>query len=312
MTYINRSYQVIFSDWLERQYQYSQATKEKLSELFNRISKKINLNKLENFDEELEDYLHFISRNYAKSYQSHILWTLNSFKQSLIELDNSNQLIARLENLPSIRHKQNESHRPYSNEEIKLILKSATGLLHQIFWLALHTGMRKTEIQNLRVSDVNLDSNYIYVRRGKYNISRKIYVLDTKPLQNWLIKRKVMSVDCDYWLFSSWGRRIKGDITKMGNSLSSLSKQLDFKVTLHRCRTTYATHLYNHPQISFKTIQDQLGHLDADMTAVYIQPSLEMHKFQMAKIKDLYRLKNAAMNQLIGRSSFYHMESGSN
>ena len=59
-------------------------------------------------------------------------------------------------------------------EEIARLINASTGYLRAMIVLALNTGMRRGEIFNLRWSDVDFVEDYIYIKKTKSNVMRKI------------------------------------------------------------------------------------------------------------------------------------------
>ena len=149
--------------------------------------------------------------------------------------------------------------------------------------LALYSGLRVSEIAQLKIKDLyldNIDDPYLSVRNGKRGKSRDVY-LDTeivKELSKFLsYKKKTLkeSIVPEAPLFAGRG----------GNQSTNTALQISFKkaieeaglnthYSIHSARHTYGTHLYHSTQ-NLRYVQKQLGHSNITMTSLYadIMPS---------------------------------------
>ncbi|GEL78672.1 site-specific tyrosine recombinase/integron integrase [Tenuibacillus multivorans] len=127
------------------------------------------------------------------------------------------------------------------------------------------TGVRISELLNIRLDDVKWETRQIWIRKGKGNKER--FVLFThdcaERLKTYLHHRQDESI----YLFTN-GR---------GGSLSSVTterrfqefaKELGFKVTPHTMRHTFAAHLAE-KQMPQSYIQELLGHVNINSTRIY-------------------------------------------
>lgn len=127
------------------------------------------------------------------------------------------------------------------------------------------TGVRISELLNVRLEDVKWDTRQIWIRKGKGNKER--FVLFSyeclERLKTYLDNRECKSI----FLFSNW---YGGQLSTVfvDTQFRKFSKELDFKVTPHTLRHTFAAHLAekNMPQ-SF--IQELLGHVNINTTHIY-------------------------------------------
>ncbi|MEH7356679.1 site-specific tyrosine recombinase/integron integrase [Neobacillus drentensis] len=127
------------------------------------------------------------------------------------------------------------------------------------------TGVRVSELLQIKLEDIKWDTRQIWVRKGKGNKER--FVLFThdcaERLKMYLEKRETNSV----FLFSN---RRGGALHRefIQKNFRNFSKSLGFKVTPHTLRHTFAAHLAekNMPQ---SYIQDLLGHVDINSTRIY-------------------------------------------
>jgi len=67
---------------------------------------------------------------------------------------------ARLANAPKHRRNTDRAHRVWTADQLRCFLQESARLRHHpLFWLAAHTGMRRSEILGLRWSQVDVDAS---------------------------------------------------------------------------------------------------------------------------------------------------------
>lgn len=146
------------------------------------------------------------------------------------------------------------------------------------------TGMRKSELIGLSLSDVDMKENTVRVT-GKRNKERIIPLLDsfTSKLSEYLDSRKVMFPDNGHsWLF----------LTDKGNKLydkfvyNTVKRYLEMVTTVekkspHVLRHTFATHMLNHGA-DINSIKEILGHANLSATQIYTHTTFE-------KLKEVYK-----------------------
>lgn len=165
-----------------------------------------------------------------------------------------------------------------SFEESEFLLNNTNGIWHDMFLLAMKTGLRFGEIIALQWSDINFDTNQITIchsiSRGligstKSNKIRYIPILDS--VREMLKDRPqtgqyVFSLDDNKPL--NQGHCIK--------SLTRICRQLNIRrINWHMFRHTFASHLANR-NISLQAIQQLLGHSDIKTTMRYAHLSPAM------------------------------------
>jgi len=127
------------------------------------------------------------------------------------------------------------------------------------------TGVRISELLNIKLEDIKWETRQIWIRKGKGNKER--FVLFThecsERLQLYLKKRKKES---EYLFCNERGGKLSPLIVEI--RFKEFSKVLDFKVVPHTLRHTFAAHLAekNMPQ---SYIQELLGHVDINSTRIY-------------------------------------------
>jgi integrase len=168
-------------------------------------------------------------------------------------------------------------------EEVEALLKVCSDHIRPIVVTALNTGMRKSEILNLRWQDVDLKNRKITVVNAKNNESRVVPINQTlyRGLQD-LCQR----VKGEY-VFSDRNDRPFKDIKK---GFSSALKKIGIKdFRFHDLRHTFGSHLVMQG-VDLRTVQQVMGHKDIKMTMRYSHLSPEHVQEAMEKLDKLWTL----------------------
>lgn len=134
----------------------------------------------------------------------------------------------------------------------------------------LFCGLRRAEVLDLRVSDVDLRSRWLKVRRGKGLKGRSVPLVEdaARALADWLEFRPV--VDHDYLFTGKGGQRMgKNGLTALFARVSKRAGVAREGVTLHTLRHTFASLLLQYG-CDLVSIQEMLGHADLSTTSVYL------------------------------------------
>lgn len=148
------------------------------------------------------------------------------------------------------------------------------------FFTLAHTGLRLSELLNLRVGDLDLPAGRLTVRGGKNFRDRVAYLTPVlvQALQAYLLHRD--SVDDDHlWLDAGCPLRDH----QVRYCLRCWGQLCDVAVTPHRLRHTFATRLINHG-LSLESLSKLLGHKHLSMTQRYarIHDATVRNQFQQA------------------------------
>jgi len=132
--------------------------------------------------------------------------------------------------------------------------------------LLFSTGMRVSEISNLKVSDINLGDNTIRIF-GKGSKERIMCISDnlSKTISDYLISPSQKS---DYLLLNRLGNRLsEQSIRYMVNDYAN-AVGAPLHITPHMFRHTFATELHNE-DVDIRYIQQFLGHSSIATTQIY-------------------------------------------
>lgn len=155
-----------------------------------------------------------------------------------------------------------------SKEEIKRIIDVTTNIKHKcIISMLYSSGMRRGELLNLRIEDINSDRMQIRIEGGKGNKDR--FTTLSKVMLS-ILREYYLKYQPQYWLFES---QIKGKKYSEGGVRQLLNAAvkkagLNKRVTPHMLRHSFATHLLEQG-INLRNIQSLLGHHSIKTTEVY-------------------------------------------
>jgi integrase len=185
----------------------------------------------------------------------------------------------------------NQRIRYLSEDEIKRLLAACEGKLHlhRIVMCALHTGMRKGEILNLKWDQIK--SGFIYLRETKTKNRREIPVNDQLAQVFKEIRKEEGFKSKNVFTYHSQtisrvDRAFKGALERAGIE--------DFK--FHDLRHTFASHVLMRGG-SLKDVQELLGHKTMTMTLRYSHLSQEHKKRAVSLLNGLTGPEKADMSQ---------------
>ncbi len=148
------------------------------------------------------------------------------------------------------------------------------------FFTLAHTGLRLSELLNLRVGDLDLSTGRLIVRGGKNFRDRVAYLTPrlVQVLEAYLLHRDSVADD-HLWLDA--GRSLPDHQVRY--RLRRWGQLCDVAVTSHRLRHTFATRLINHG-LSLESLSKLLGHKHLTMTQRYarIHDATVHNQFQRA------------------------------
>ena len=164
-----------------------------------------------------------------------------------------------------------------SQEEVARLIDAARPPLHRTLLMALYaTGLRRAELAQLKVSDIDSERMVIHVQGGKGRRDRDV-LLSPKLLdelrQHWRRSRGKPSV----WLFPSKHTRAS-DRPITPKAIYHACKRASQRAALqkvvhpHTLRHCFATHLLE-AGADLRTIQILLGHRDLKETSIYLHLS---------------------------------------
>jgi len=186
-----------------------------------------------------------------------------------------------------------------SQEEVTRLIEAAPNLLYRTLLILLYaTGLRRSEVAHLKVSDIDRSLMLIHVQQGKGSRDRKL------PLTE-----KVYAALREYWRAAKIKPRVylfptRKEPTKQEKPISdkvvwnacheaALRAGLTKRIGPHTMRHSFATHLLE-SGADLRTIQLLLGHQSLKETALYLHLS---HRHLRAAINPLDQITLRAFHQ---------------
>src|SRR3989338_1151815 len=159
------------------------------------------------------------------------------------------------------------------DEVCKLLNSAETRKSRLILSMLYSSGLRVSELVNLRPSDINFSENIGWVRSGKGSKDRMFSLSESLvgDLKEYLKKR----TDSNY-VFSQKGPLTTRNIQKIVKHLRDRSN-IQKRVTPHTLRHSFATHLLE-SGTDIRMIQALLGHSSLNTTQIYTQISSDQIK----------------------------------
>jgi integrase/recombinase XerD len=168
-----------------------------------------------------------------------------------------------------------EKHLPtvLTKTEIETVVRSITNLKHRtIIALMYSSGLRLSEMTNLRVGDIDIKALTIHVRRGKGNKDR--VTIFSERLRDDIAVFMARKTPGDYLFVSlhkdrhGRPRPVSGRTVQKVFERALVRAGINKHATPHDLRHSFATHLLENG-ISIRYIQQLLGHKNLSTTAVY-------------------------------------------
>ena len=215
--------------------------------------------------DDIERYKHFLAskKNYSKTSQYLAIKALRHYyKFKGVQPPINLTVPKRPKKMPNYLSEK---------ETARLIDASRTELrTNLIITLLAQTGIRVSELCNLRITDVDLEENVIGIFSGKGDRDRIVIMPDEckNLVSKYLIERYKMNTNFDYLLVSQRGTRF--DSSTIQRIVREIAREAGItkKVTPHVLRHTFATAvLRNGGDIRF--IQQLLGHASIATTQIY-------------------------------------------
>jgi integrase/recombinase XerD len=173
----------------------------------------------------------------------------------------------------------------FSKEEVKKILNSTRNIKHKLLlWLIYSCGLRRSEVTNIMITDLDRDRKILHIREGKGRVDRIV------PVSDKVWEKLDEYVDSFYpkkYLFEGQhGGRYS--VESVYNVFKQALKKAGImkEVGVHSLRHSYATHLHE-SGLDIRYIQELLGHKSTRTTEIYTHVSRRNLVSVRSPIEDL-------------------------
>lgn len=163
-----------------------------------------------------------------------------------------------------------------SIQEINSILdKHLSTIENAIFELLYAAGLRVSELVNLQIQNIDLNSNYVRcIGKGSKERLIPIGMRANKAIKEYLKQRdftlKKFDLSTKFLFIAENGKKVnRQDVYTI---IQNLGKKIDKNISPHTLRHSFATHLLENGA-DLRVVQELLGHSDVSTTQLYTHVS---------------------------------------
>ena len=220
---------------------------------------------IENRDITLFNNHYIIHNKLSRNYQNQVVNALKLFFKT-----NSNKTLS----IDLIERPKRENRLPnvLSKEDVKSLLEALTNEKHKAMLSLIYAcGLRRSELLNLRPSDVDSKRMLLTIRNAK---GRKDRVTPSSPKIVEMLRDYYRQYKPETYLFEGQTKGSRYSEKSLQSILKQALERTDIKkpVTLHWLRHSYATHLLE-AGTDLRYIQELLGHKSSKTTEIYTHVS---------------------------------------
>jgi integrase/recombinase XerD len=217
-------------------------------------------------DKEVSHFIHdfIIINGYSASYQNQMISAIKYYYSIAGGGKSDFQIFERPRRsraLPKV----------FSKEEVKRILNATRNNKHKLLlWIVYSCGLRRSEVTNILLTDLDRDRSLLHIREGKGRVDRIVPVSD-KVWQK-IDEYKEGFCPVKYLFEGQGGGRYS--VESVYNVFKQALRKAGIKkeVGVHSLRHSYATHLHE-SGLDIRYIQELLGHKSTRTTEIYTHVS---------------------------------------
>lgn len=166
-----------------------------------------------------------------------------------------------------------------TKDEVRKLLGSVKNEKHRLIISVLYSsGLRLSELVNLKVGDLELEENVGWVRSGK-GAKDRIFILSEKIIFD--LKKYLRGKKEDDFVFEGWNGRISPRAVQKIIGTAAKKSGIKKNIHVHTLRHSFATHLLESGE-DIRKIQELLGHSNLNTTQLYTHVTTE----QLKKVKN--------------------------
>ncbi len=224
-------------------------------------------------EQEIRSYLQYlIHQNKSNSYINQAINSIKFYYEVVMGMPNRFYSIER-------PRKEQKLPKVLSKEEIIMMMESTNNIKHRcIIGLLYSAGLRRSEVLNLKIEDIDSKRMLIFIRNAKNNRDRYSLLSETvlKELRIYYSQWKPK----EYLFESPDGRKYSDKSVGAIVSRAATKANIKRRVTPHILRHSFATHLLENGT-DLRYIQALLGHSSSKTTEIYTQ--VAVHNFKLIK-----------------------------
>jgi integrase/recombinase XerD len=216
--------------------------------------------------DEVSEFVHdfIITNGYSISYQNQMISAIKTFYRISGKSHTDLQLFERPRRsraLPKV----------FSKEEVKRILNATRNIKHKLLlWMIYSCGLRRSEVTNIRMTDLDRDRSVMHIREGKGRVDR---IVPVSPKVWDKLDEYIDGFSPAKYLFEGQnGGKYSVEsvyrVFKQALQKAGIRKE----VGVHSLRHSYATHLHE-SGLDIRYIQELLGHRSTRTTEIYTHVS---------------------------------------
>jgi integrase/recombinase XerD len=230
--------------------------------------------------DEVSNFIHdfIITNGYSKSYQNQMISAIKTYYRISGRSNTDLQLVERPRRsraLPKV----------FSKQEVQRILNATRNTKHKLLlWMIYSCGLRRSEVTNIRFTDLDRDRGVLHIKEGKGRVDRIV------PVSGKVWEKLDEYIDGYHpgkYLFEgqSGGRYSAESVYRV---FKQALKEAGIKkdVGVHSLRHSYATHLHE-SGLDIRYIQELLGHRSTRTTEIYTHVSRRNLFVVRSPIEDL-------------------------
>ncbi|MEM6517389.1 MAG: site-specific tyrosine recombinase/integron integrase [Bacteroidota bacterium] len=208
-----------------------------------------------------------IAANRSNAYINQAVNAIKFYYEVVLDMPNRYYAIER-------PRKEHKLPKVISREEVLKLIECTNNIKHKcIVQLLYSAGLRRSEVINLKVTDVDSTRMLINIRQGKGNKDRST-ILSKVLLVN--LRVYYEKYRPKYYLFEGQtGHKYSGESVLKVVKTASRKARLPVQITPHVLRHSFATHLLEQG-VDLRQIQIILGHQSSKTTEIYTHVSTKL------------------------------------
>lgn len=212
--------------------------------------------------EDIEGFVYeLIKKNkISESYQNQLINAIKAYYEHALKMPREYYDIQRPKKAVTIPN-------VLSKEEVLNIIESPKNIKHKaILYTIYGSGLRISELLNLRISDINSKDGYLFIKDSKGKKDRKTILPENLLI---LLRAYYKAYKPSYWLFEGQSG-CKYSTTSIRAIFRKAVKETNSNpwATVHTLRHSFATHCIEN-NINIRHLQNMLGHSSPKTTEIY-------------------------------------------